>query len=149
MSLESVNFHFCPYCNFKCKYCFAQFEDFIPGLSKQQCYEVIRFLAEAGIKKINFAGGEPTLSPYLGSLLVYSKQLDLITSIISNGTGINRKFLKNYRNAIDWIGLSIDSGLESINKRLGRGNGNLISNIIYKSSIIKEMGIRLKINIFL
>jgi len=36
--------------------------------------------------------------------------------------------------------------LESVNKRLGRGNGNLITNIIHKSSIIKEMGIRLKIN---
>jgi len=75
MVLESVNFHFCPYCNFKCKYCFAQFENSIPSLSKQQFHEVIKLLAETGIKKINYTGGEPALSPYIGDLLFYSKQL--------------------------------------------------------------------------
>jgi len=146
MVLESVNFHFWPYCNFKCKYCFARFENPNPKLSFKQCIEIINSISNGQIKKINFAGGEPTLSPYLGDLLVQSEKIGLITSIISNGTGINRLFLEKFRKSIDWIGLSIDSGFESINYKLGRGNADLVKQIIIKSKLIKDMGIKLKIN---
>ena len=129
MVLESVNFHFWPKCNFKCKYCFARFENYGPTLAKKECLNLIELLGESGAKKINFAGGEPTLNPFLGELIIFSKELGLTTSIISNGTGINETFIENYREYIDWIGLSIDSGFESTNKKLGRGNGNLVHDI--------------------
>ena len=146
MVLESINFHFWPYCNFNCKYCFACFESANPKLSINQSIEIINEISNVGIQKINFAGGEPSLSPYLGDLLTYSKDLGLITSIISNGTGITKNFLKKFSRSIDWIGLSIDSGLESTNYLLGRGNGTLVQDIIIKSKIIKKFGIKLKIN---
>lgn len=146
MVLESINFHFWPSCNFKCKYCFARFENHNPNLTFNQCLEIINEISNTQIKKINFAGGEPTLSPYLGDLLVHSKKLGLVTSIISNGTGINNIFLEKFRKSIDWIGLSIDSGVELINYKLGRGNGNIIEQIIKKSKLIQDSGIKLKIN---
>ena len=146
MVLESVNFHFWSYCNFRCKYCFAQFENFIPNLSKEECLEIIKLLTESGTKKINFAGGEPTISPFLGSLLIFSKDLGLVTSIVSNGTGINEDFINDYKKEIDWIGLSIDSANKSTNKELGRGTGDLIREIIKKSKIIKKARIKSKIN---
>ncbi|MHA1344524.1 MAG: radical SAM protein, partial [Promethearchaeota archaeon] len=61
MVLKSINFHFWPYCNFKCKYCFACFENLNLKLSFNQCIEIINKISNAQIKKINFAGGEPTL----------------------------------------------------------------------------------------
>ncbi|MBN1214479.1 MAG: viperin family antiviral radical SAM protein [Candidatus Lokiarchaeota archaeon] len=146
MVLESINFHFWPYCNFKCKYCFARFESSNLKLSFNQCIKIINDISNAGIKKINFAGGEPSLSPFLGDLLKYSKNLGLITSIISNGTGITKNFLKEFSKSIDWIGLSIDSGLELTNFNLGRGNGNLVKKIIKRSVLIHKTGIKLKIN---
>ncbi|MBA7520589.1 GTP 3',8-cyclase [subsurface metagenome] len=146
MVLESVNFHFWPFCNFNCKYCFARFENLNPNLSLHQCFEIIDQISNTEVKKINFAGGEPTLSPFLGDLLDHSKKLGLITSVISNGTGINRLFIEKFRKSIDWIGLSIDSGFESINYKLGRGNGNLIKQIIKKSKFIQDSGIKLKLN---
>ena len=146
MVLESINFHFWPYCNFNCKYCFACFNSSNPKLSFNQCIEIINEVSNAGFKKINFAGGEPTLSPYLGYLLIHSKKLGLINSIISNGTGINKNFLRKLSKSIDWIGLSIDSGLEYTNYLLGRGNGNLVKEIIKKSKLIQNIGIKLKIN---
>ncbi|KKN46913.1 hypothetical protein LCGC14_0668180 [marine sediment metagenome] len=146
MVLESVNFHFWALCNFKCNYCFARFESNNPNLTSNQCLEIIDNISDALIKKINFAGGEPTLSPYLGDLLVHSKKLGLVTSIISNGTGINRPFFEKFRKSIDWIGLSIDSGFEMINFKLGIGNRNIVKQIIRKSKIIQDIGIKLKIN---
>ncbi len=91
MIFESINFHFWPKCNYDCLYCFSRFNYRIPHLSEKTCKKLICELANAGIKKINFAGGEPTLNPFLGSLLSFSKGLNLTTSIISNGTGISQK----------------------------------------------------------
>ena len=146
MVLKSVNFHFWPYCNFACAYCFARFENLSSHLSFEQCREVIELLARAGIRKINLAGGEPTLSPYLGGLIECGKKCGLTTSIISNGTGITGTFLEKYKDSLDWIGLSIDSGIEEINRKLGRGNGRLVENILNRSRKIREAGIQLKIN---
>lgn len=84
----SVNYHFTRKCNKTCKFCFhteksshmATGEDIKRGL---------RLLKEAGMRKINFAGGEPFLYPQkLGSLCQYCKEvLELESvSIITNGT---------------------------------------------------------------
>ena len=145
-NLKSVNFHFWPYCNFNCRYCFARFNEVSSTLSKKACYKIIGALKNNGTEKINFAGGEPTLSPFLGDLIVYSKSLGLTTSVISNGTGITKRFLRKYGKSLDWIGLSLDSGDELIQYRLGRGNGTYVQDIINQCEMIKKAGIKLKIN---
>jgi len=99
-----------------------------------------------GMRKVNFVGGEPTLCPFLGELIIYSKKLGLITGVVSNGTGISQQFLDQYRKNIDWIGLSLDSGNEKTQQRLGRGDGTYVSDIMDKSRMIKQAGIKLKIN---
>ncbi|MHA1380639.1 MAG: viperin family antiviral radical SAM protein, partial [Candidatus Helarchaeota archaeon] len=115
-------------------------------LSKEESLRLISSFRQLGIKKINYAGGEPTLCPYLGDLLRFSKQLGMTTSIISNGTGITKSFLEKYSNAIDWLGISIDSGSEEVQRQLGRGNGNHVALTIRKAEMIKEFQINLKIN---
>lgn len=142
----AINFHVWPKCNYKCKFCFASFKDFTHILSKEQAFQLISLFNDWGIDKINFAGGEPSLCPYLGELLNYSKKLGLTTSMISNGTGITKNFLNTYHNAIDWIGLSIDSGNEITQQLLGRGTGNHVSLILKKARMVKEFSINLKIN---
>jgi len=130
----------------KCKYCFANFSHIQKSLSKEDWFEIICRLADFGVKKVNFVGGEPTLCPFLGELIVYSKSLGLITGIVSNGTGINQEFLTQYKASIDWIGLSLDSGNERIQQMLGRGNGTYVRDTILKCKMIKRAGIKLKIN---
>jgi len=105
MVLVSVNFHFWSYCNFQCKYCFARFRKIKKPLSKEQYLKIIRKLAKNGTIKFNLVGGEPTLCPYLGELIDYSKDLGLITGVVSNGAGITQQFTDQYGNKIDWIGL--------------------------------------------
>lgn len=147
--LSSVNFHLWPYCNFNCKYCFARFDNINQTLKKSEYIKIIKELTENGTIKLNFAGDEPTLYSFLGDLIVYSKKLGLITSIISNGTRITPKFIKKFGEVIDWIGLSLDPGNEKIQQILGRGNGNYVQSIIHKSNLVKEAGIKLKINSFI
>lgn len=146
MVLESVNFHFWPYCNFHCIYCFVHFKKVKNLLSREHHLRIIDELAKYGTIKLNLVGGEPTLCPYLGELIERSKDLGMITGVVSNGLGITQQFVEQYGSNLDIIGLSLDSGDEAIQKRLGRGNGSHIQKVIRKSKTIKEAGINLKIN---
>ena len=69
--IPSVNFHLWKPCNMKCRFCFATFQDIgqeaLPKghLPREDSLAVVEALATAGFNKINFAGGEPTLCPWL------------------------------------------------------------------------------------
>ena len=152
---NSINFHITQRCNYKCDFCFAKFDHNSFELSEIEQFELITELTDSGCEKINFAGGEPTLVQNLSKLIEFSKDLGLFTSLISNGTGLTKKFLTNSFKNIDLIGLSIDSSDEEINYQLGRclmnnnekikpySHVNLIKNRV---ELIKKFNIPLKIN---
>ena len=119
----AVNWHFWPWCNYGCKFCFAQFED-IPRADRLQRHVALtvpEMLADAGAEKITFVGGEPTLCPFLGDLLTVSKEVGLTTCIVSNATGLTESFLDEWGHLIDWIGLSIDASNDTLHAKIGRG----------------------------
>ena len=94
----AVNWHFWPWCNYGCKFCFARFED-IPRadrLPKEIAITVPGMLAAAGAEKITFVGGEPTMCPYLGDLLAASKDAGLTTCIVTNASGLTEDFLDQW-----------------------------------------------------
>ena len=91
----AVNWHFWPWCNYGCKFCFARFED-IPladRLPREITLLVPAMLKQAGAEKITFVGGEPTLCPFLDELLIESKRVGLTTCIVSNASGLTEDFL--------------------------------------------------------
>jgi radical S-adenosyl methionine domain-containing protein 2 len=119
----AVNWHFWPWCNYGCNFCFATFED-LPSskkMTKEEALTIPKKLADAGVQKLTFVGGEPTLCPYLGELLKEAKEVGLTTCIVSNGTGLTEDFLDKWSHCIDWIGLSIDASNEEIHVEIGRG----------------------------
>ena len=152
----AVNWHFWPWCNYGCKFCFARFED-IPRadrLPKEIAITVPEMLAAAGADKITFVGGEPTLCPYLGDLLAASKDVGLTTCIVSNATGLTEEFLDEWGHLIDWFGLSIDASNDEIHAEIGRGmRGDLARQRSHHLELAKQVwasctqrGIRMKLN---
>ena len=152
----SVNWHFWPWCNYGCKFCFARFED-IPRadkLEKNTALKVPRLLADAGAEKLTFVGGEPTLCPFLGDLLTEAKNCGLTTCIVSNASGLNKDFLKKWNHVIDWIGLSIDASNDEIHSKIGRGlRKDLSKGRSHHLELAKEVwndcrsfGIKMKLN---
>ena len=152
----AVNWHFWPWCNYGCKFCFARFED-IPRadrLPKEIAITVPEMLAAAGADKITFVGGEPTLCPYLGDLLAASKDVGLTTCIVSNATGLTEEFLDEWGHLIDWVGLSIDASNDEIHADIGRGmRGDLARQRSHHLELAKQVwasctqrGIRMKLN---
>jgi len=152
----AVNWHFWPWCNYGCKFCFARFED-IPRadrLPKEIAITVPEMLAAAGADKITFVGGEPTLCPSLGDLLAASKDVGLTTCIVSNATGLTEEFLDEWGHLIDWVGLSIDASNDEIHAEIGRGmRGDLARQRSHHLELAKQVwasctqrGIRMKLN---
>ena len=65
--ITTVNYHLTKKCNFKCKYCFARFDEIVsqPMLSEEDSLKLIKMLADSGhFNKINFVGGEPMRYPH-------------------------------------------------------------------------------------
>ena len=152
----AVNWHFWPWCNYGCKFCFARFED-IPRadrLPKDIALTVPEMLVEAGADKLTFVGGEPTLCPFLGDLLLAAKDVGLTTCIVSNASGLTEEFLDEWGHLIDWIGLSIDASNDEIHALIGRGmRGDLARQRSHHLELAKSVwasckarGIRMKLN---
>ncbi len=147
--IPAVNFHLWEPCNMRCHFCFATFQDvkksILPKghLPKEEAINVIRNLAKSGFTKITFAGGEPTLCPWINELIHEAKSFGLTTMIVTNGSQLTNQFLIDNQGQLDWITLSIDSLNDKTNIETGRA-------IVGKKPITKDGYIELvnKIKMF-
>ena len=140
----------------RCGFCFATFQDIKPEhlpkghLPKEDAKSVVEHIAKDGFEKINFAGGEPTLCPWLPDLIDLSKGNGMTTSIVTNGSTITDSYLDKLDGNLDWVGLSIDTLDADTQKRMGRtvrGTHPMTEGRYLQCvNAIKRRGIRLKIN---
>ncbi len=135
-----------------CRGCFAHYGhiDELGSSGWMNVLDIIANETEGRYRvKLMFAGGEPTLLPFLAQLIKHGHGLGMLTGIISNGSLIDEGFLDRIHGSIGWVGLSVDSIVESTNKILGRVyDGKPISAGQYMSiaSGVKQRCILLKIN---
>lgn len=144
----SVNYHYTRKCNYECGFCFhtAKSSYMLPLAHSKRG---LKLLKEAGMRKVNFAGGEPFLYPrFLSSMLVYCKEelhLESV-SIVTNGSLVKEKFLRDYGKYIDILAVSCDSFDEATNIHIGRGKGEHIAKLKVLSQLCREYGIKFKVN---
>ncbi|KAJ3037727.1 Radical S-adenosyl methionine domain-containing protein 2 [Rhizophlyctis rosea] len=118
----SVNYHFTRKCNYNCGFCFFT-QKSSTKLALHQAKHGLTLLRDAGMRKLNFAGGEPFLYPeHLGQLCRFCKvNLNLESvSIITNASLIKEAWLDKYGQYIDIIGVSCDSFDDDTNRKIGR-----------------------------
>lgn len=158
INIPSVNFHLWEPCNFRCKFCFASFQDvkktiLLKGhLPKEQAMQVIKLLAESGFEKITFAGGEPTLCPWIDDLIALAKDCGMTTNLVTNGWALLKRpeLLKDLAENLRWLTLSIDSICADTNTTSGRALGSKQAITKDEYSLLIEQarkhGLRIKIN---
>ena len=149
---STVNYHMLKACNMSCGFCFATFGD-IPSshqLKREEAVELVEELCQAGFNKFNFAGGEPTLLPWLPDLIRQTKSHGLITSLVTNGSRISTEWLDDLADCLDIIALSIDSVDPDTQRKIGRvARGKAPFDALYYLALggmIRDRGIRLKVN---
>ena len=146
--IRSANIHVIGTCNYRCSFCFTKNLD--RGImTPEQWRPFLAQLKKAGITKINIVGGEPTLYPFFIELCRLVKSMGFTLSIVSNGSRIDGSLMKKMKRSVDWIGLSIDSPEEEIERSVGRhvDGVNHIENVIKVADLAHEYGIRVKLNI--
>lgn len=127
----SVNYHFTRKCNKVCGFCFHT-EKSSHVATEEEMKRGLKLLKDAGMRKINFAGGEPFLYPKQLAMLCEYCKVDLkleSVSIISNGTKITERWLEKYGQHIDVLGVSCDSFNEDTNIEIGRGTGENVTQL--------------------
>jgi len=150
---RSVNWHFTRQCNYSCKFCFhtATSSFFLPKTPEgmQESKQCLRQLRDAGMKKINFSGGEPFLqAKELGELCRFCKEelgLESVT-IISNGSLIKEHWFESFGRYVDILAVSCDSFNEETNKFIGRGKGVHIKHLQQVRSWCTQYGVPFKLN---
>ena len=155
IKIPSVNYHLWRPCNMRCEFCFATFQD-IPSdvlpeghLGREDCISVVESLARSGFQKINFAGGEPTLCPWLPDLIRRASELGMTTSMVTNGSCMTAEWLDMVAGSLDWAALSVDSLEPSTLVRTGRTTRSGPMNehdYLRAIEVLKQHGIRVKIN---
>jgi radical S-adenosyl methionine domain-containing protein 2 len=137
-------------CNYRCKFCFAQFPQHSSGiqLPVDKWKAIITSLAERSLKRVTLVGGEPTLYlPELREMIQHAKKCGLETSLVTNGKKLE-ELLSRPEDRPDMVGLSLDSVDSGVLCDLQRGSrqDRHVESTLEQAALIRSFGIYLKIN---
>jgi radical S-adenosyl methionine domain-containing protein 2 len=113
---------------------------------------MLRHLREAGTRKVTFVGGEPTLVKSLPSLVRFADELGMASMIATNGTGLTDQLLDQLAPPLTnrahpgAVKFSLDSGIGSVEKALGRGTGHHVELLLNRAAAVRARGIPLMVN---
>ncbi|MGL5348456.1 MAG: GTP 3',8-cyclase MoaA [Peptostreptococcaceae bacterium] len=138
-------------CNLRCVYCMpSDIENDIKYIDEELSFEdykfIIKSLAELGITKVRFTGGEPLLYPYLKELIRFTYEecgIDDI-AITTNGIGLATiaRELKSY--GLNKVNISLDSLKEYKYKSITRGGE--LKYVLDSITTCIKLGIYVKVN---
>lgn len=145
----SVNYHFTREYNYNCGFCFHT-QKSKKILPLEEAIHGLKILKEYGVRKINFAGGEPFIHPkFLGELIKKCKEDIKIEkiSVITNGSLVKKNFFEKFGKYIDVFGVSCDSFNRETNIKIGRGKrGDNVDKLFNIRQWCREYGIKFKLN---
>lgn len=115
-----INLHILEPCNFRCKHCFAHFDNHNILPLNYWKHIVDNCMNAIFVNEFNIAGGEPLLYKDLSLLIDYIYSLQIKCSIITNGFLMDEEWIKNNAPKLNTIGFSIDSFIPNILFQIGR-----------------------------
>ena len=149
-----VNLHICEHCNYHCAHCFAKFEG-EKMLHLDDWKKIVDNIADdkemKKVTEINIAGGEPMLYPKLSELVQYITIKGLDVSMVTNGSCMTEKWIKENGKYFKTIGFSIDSLDPKRQRQIGRctASGNCLSakDFSKKIALLREVNTEINIKV--
>ncbi|ODN29684.1 radical SAM protein [Fervidobacterium thailandense] len=132
-------------CNYRCVFCYRHIDK--GDMTFERARQVIDHLRSISLMegvnlKISFAGGEPTLVPWISDAIAYAKNSGFKTELITNAANhISDELLE----LLDVITVDIDSLREETNVKLGKPRTHVLTaeNLIQRAT---EYNLKVKIN---
>lgn len=112
-------------CNNRCVGCYAQASEFIrQPMALDYALNIIHAMKTANVKKCLLIGGEPTLYPHLIDVIDTLSQLDIKTTLVTNGRKLNSiSYLDELIGAgLNKIVISIEGSNAEIHNKITRTN---------------------------
>lgn len=143
---NSVCWNITSRCNDNCLFCYRDKNSKELDFDKQKL--IIEKVANSGICKISFTGGEPLMVERIQDLILYAKQKGLIVSLTTNGILLNDEQFDFCMKNMDWITFSLDGANEKVQSEMGRNINHVerISQFLKKAKILNDKNCKIKIN---
>lgn len=112
-------------CNLRCKHCIVGTTSYPPSISLEKAKKVIDKCHESGVDNIVLSTKEPFMYPYITEVIDYCSLYRIKIAIITNGTLIDEKKLKNLLDnseTINYIAFSLE-GVSPETNDFVRGEG--------------------------
>ena len=117
-------------CNLHCSYCFRADENLYSPHAEFFPLELLRRIIDeartaAGVTRISFTGGEPTLHPQFAEIIRTIGEAGMTTSFVTNGWHFERVWpaLKDHRATVSHVAFSLDGVTREDHDRW-RGSGS-------------------------
>lgn len=103
-------------CNLNCEYCnLPEKASKENELSTEKVKEILKEMAEVGIKRISFSGGEPLLREDIGEIFDFAAEVGISPTVNTNGVLVPKKV--DELQSLDLMKISVD-GKKSTHNRL-------------------------------
>lgn len=135
-------------CNHKCLFCHYNYLGHEGKFIKDKMLELVKELADIGIKCIVFAGnGEPTLHVDTLESIVLAKSLGMDVALSTNGALLNEKHFDILAQNLTWIRFSFNAGSEENYGHVHQTKENDFNKVIQNIKKLKEAKAKLKSDI--
>ena len=168
-----INWHLTEACNYRCRYCYARWNDRVDTrelihdahATRRLLIQLADYFSPKNMSnplkremqwnsvRLNLAGGEPLLyGKQVAAIIDTARDLGLDVSMITNGSQLSHLPLADLAPKISLLGVSIDSALVGTNQAIGRGDRQgQVMNVTNLVDSIREIhqanpAVRLKIN---
>lgn len=115
-NVRTIDFHVTPECNQECPYCWGPQGEEQP-VDTRTARAIVEWIAELGITRIVFTGGDPLLRPDVGELIDLAASLGLEVALSTTGDELTREFLLSHGDSIDLVSLPLDGPSEEVSGR--------------------------------
>ncbi len=129
-------------CNFKCTYCrgFGHFsEDCLGDIPLERALETLTYWIRDGLKNIRFSGGEPTLYPYLNTLVSFCRGCGVeCIAVSTNGSQDFAVYEQLLDSGVNDFSISLDACCASLGNKVAGITGKwnqVVQNIKKLSSL--------------
>lgn len=109
MKIKHILFEISDSCNFACRYCYFHNRKYMKAVDFGKAKKIIEVLkSKFDIQSIGFTGGEPLLRKDIFRILAHCKKLGIKTSLGTNGSLINEPNVRNIKEYVNTVTVSID-----------------------------------------